>query len=72
MNKKQIYILLLAAIAFLLCILINFRGLISLYFSNAASATVMIDNRPILAELVIIAIVFGILFMRFKTPKKKG
>lgn len=70
MNKKQIYILALAVMAFLVCILINFRGLISLYFSNATSATEMIDNRPLLAELLVLAIIFGALFMKFKTPNK--
>lgn len=72
MNKKQIYILLLAGIAFVLCILFNFRGLISLYFSNAASITTMIDTRPMLVELVILAIIFGSLLIRSKTPKKRG
>jgi hypothetical protein len=71
MNKKQIFILILAIIAFVVCILFNFRDLISVSFSNAATATAMVDNRPMLAELVMLAIIFGILFVMFKTPKKK-
>ena len=70
MNKKRIYILILAVIAFVVCILVNFRGFISLYLSNAATATEMIDNRPLLAELVILAIIVGVLFMKFKSPNK--
>ena len=72
MNKKQIIILILAVVAFVFCILVNISPLISVFFSNAATATVIIDNRPMLAELVIMAIIFGIMFMIFKTPKKKG
>jgi hypothetical protein len=72
MNKKQIYILILAVIAFLVCIIVNFRGFVFVYFSNEATATAMIDPRPMLAELVIMAMIFGILFMKFKTPKKNG
>ena len=71
MNEKQINILILAVIAFVFCI-INISPLISVFFSNAATATVIIDNRPMLAELVITAIIFGIMFMISKTPKKKG
>jgi ABC-type Na+ efflux pump permease subunit len=71
MNKKPINILVLAAIAFVFCILINISPLISVFFSNAASATVIIDNCPMLAELVIMAIIFGIMFIMFKTPNKK-
>jgi membrane-bound acyltransferase YfiQ involved in biofilm formation len=70
-NKKQIIILILAVVAFVVCILVNFRGFISLCFSNAATATEMIDLRPLLAELVILVIIFGVLFMKFKTPNKK-
>jgi hypothetical protein len=44
--------------------------LIGFSSSNAASETLMIDNRPMLAELVITAIIFGIMFLIFKTPKK--
>ncbi len=76
MNKKQINILILAVIAFVFCILvniiINIRGFISFYSSNAATATLMIDLRPVLAELVIVVIILGIMFVIFKTPKKKG
>jgi hypothetical protein len=76
MNKKQTNILLLAVIAFVFCILaniiLNIRGLISIFSSNTASATLMIDLRPLLAELVITAIIFGIMFITFKNPKKKG
>ena len=72
MNKKQICILILAGIGFLFCIAINFRDVISLIFSNQATVTAMVDPRPMLAELAIMAIIFGILFMKFKTPKKKG
>lgn len=72
MNKKQIYILILAVIGFLFCIFINCRDVISITFSNEATITAMIDPRPMLAELAIMAIIFGILFMKFKTPKKKG
>ena len=72
MNKKQAYILILAFIAFAICILFNFRDLFSIASSNAATVTLMIDLRPMLAELVIMVIVFGILFLKFKTPKKRG
>ena len=72
MNKKQINILILAVIAFVFCILANISGLISVFFSNAATVTSMTDNRPMLAELVTLAIIFGIMFMIFKTPKKNG
>ena len=72
MNKKQIYILILGVIGFLSCILFNFRDVMSLFFSNQATITAMVDQRPMLAELVIIAIIIGILFTKFKTPKKKG
>jgi hypothetical protein len=72
MNKKQIYILILAIIAFAVCILFNFRDLIFIASSDAATITAMVDARPMLAELVIMVIVFGILFMKFKTPKKRG
>jgi hypothetical protein len=72
MNEKQINILILAVIAFVFCILVNFSPLISVFFSNAATVTVIIDNRPMLVELVIMAIIFGIMFVIFKTPKKKG
>ena len=72
MNKKQINILILAVIAFVFCIFVNLSGLISVFFSNAATTTLIIDNRPMWAELVITAIIFGIMFMIFKTPKKKG
>jgi hypothetical protein len=72
MNKKQAIILLLAVIAFGCCIFVNLRGLISFYSSNEASATWMMDPRPMLAEFLIMAIIFGILFMIFRTPKIKG
>lgn len=72
MNKKQINILILAVIAFVFCILFNLREFIPVFFSDAATITVMIDNRPMLAELVTMAIIFGIMFVIFKTPKKKG
>jgi membrane-bound acyltransferase YfiQ involved in biofilm formation len=72
MNKKQITILILAVVAFVVCILVNFSGLISLFSSHEATATLMIDLRPVLAELVIMTIIFGIMFMIFKTPKKEG
>jgi hypothetical protein len=66
--------LLLAAIALFSCILLNvvlnIRMLIGFSSSNAASETLMIDNRPMLAELVITAIIFGIMFLIFKTQKK--
>ena len=71
MNKKQICILILAIIAFFICILFNFRDLIFISFSNTATATAIVDNRPMLAELLMLAIIFGILFVKFKTPKKK-
>ena len=72
MNKKQIYLLIVAGIGFLVCIAINFRDVISLYFSNVATGTAMVDPLPTLVELVIMTIIFGILFIKFKTPKKKG
>jgi hypothetical protein len=76
MNKKQKNILLLAVIAFLFCILVNIilniSGLISFFSSNAAATTLMIDLRPMLAELLITAIIWGIMFAIFKTQKKKG
>lgn len=72
MNKKQIYILILAIIAFAVCILFNFRDLFFVAYSHAATMTAIVDTRPMLAELVIMVIVFGILFMKFKTPKKRG
>lgn len=72
MNKKQAYLLILAVIAFAICILFNFRDLFFIVFSDAATLTAMVDARPMLAELVIMVIVFGILFMKFKTPKKRG
>ena len=72
MNKKQIYILILAVVALAGCIMFNFRDLFFIAFSDAATVTAMVDLRPMLAELVIMVIIFGILFMKFKTPKKKG
>ena len=73
MNRKQIYILILAVIGFLSCILFNFWDVMHLlFFSNQATVAAMVDLRPMLAELVVMAIIFGILFMKFKTPKKKG
>jgi hypothetical protein len=72
MNKKQINILILAVIAFVFCIFVNLSRLISVFSSDAATVTAMIDLRPMMAELVIIAIICGIMFMIFKTPKKKG
>jgi len=76
MNKKQISILFLAVIAFVFCIILNIilniGGLISIVSSNAASSTLMIDLRPMLAELVITAIIFGMMFLIFRTPKRKG
>jgi hypothetical protein len=71
MNRKRIIILILAAIAFVVCIVINCRDVISLFFSNKATVTAMVDPRPMLAELVIMATIFGILFVKFKTPKKR-
>ena len=72
MNRKQAYILILAFIAFGFCILFNFRDLLFLASSNAATVTLMIDLRPMWAELIILAIIFGALLLKFKTPKKKG
>ena len=76
MNKKQKNILLLAVIAFVfwigLNIILNSSGLISFFSSNAASTTLIIDLRPLWAELVITVIFFGIMFLMFKNPKKKG
>ena len=72
MNKKQIYILILAIIVFAVCILFNFRDLFFVAYSDAATMTAIVDTRPMLAELVIMVIVFGILFVKFKTPKKRG
>jgi hypothetical protein len=71
-EKKQIITLILAVIAFLSCILINISPPISMVYSNAKSVTTMIDLRPMWAELVILAIIFGLLFMKFKSPNKKG
>jgi hypothetical protein len=72
MDKKQINILIFAVIAFVVCILFNIRELIFVSFSNAPYSAVVVDLRPMFAELVIIAIIFVIMFMVFKTPKKKG
>ena len=72
MNKKQAYLLILAFIAFAICILFNFRDLSFIASSGAATVTLMIDPRPMWAELIILAIIFGFLFLKLKTPKKKG
>jgi hypothetical protein len=72
MNKQQVTILILAVITFVFCILFNFRGLVYVLSSNEATTAFMIDLRPMWAELVITAIIFGIMFVTFKTPKKLG
>jgi hypothetical protein len=73
MNKKQIQILALAIITLVFTVFVNISGpLNSVFSSNAATVTSIIDIRPMLAELVITTIIFGILFMIFKTPNKKG
>lgn len=72
MNKKQVSILIIAAISFVFCIFINLSGLTSVFSSNEATTTLIIDLRPMLAELLITAIIFGIIFLIFKTPKKKS
>ncbi len=75
MNKKQKNILGFAAIALFSCILLNLilnlRMLTGVFSSTAVSETVMIDLRPMLAESVTTAIIFGILFLIFKTPGNK-
>jgi len=72
MNKKQIQILALAVVAFVFIVFINMSPLIPAFSSKAATITVIIDNRPLYAELAITAIIFGTLFVLFKTPKKRG
>jgi nucleoside recognition membrane protein YjiH len=72
MNKKQINILILAIIAFAFCVFVNTTGLNSIYSWNTTTTTLIIDARPMLTELIITAIVFGIVFVIFKTPKKRG
>jgi len=72
MNKRQIQILALAVVAVVFIVFINMRPLLSAFSSNAATVTVMIDNRPIYVELAIAVIVFAALFVLFTTPKKRG
>jgi hypothetical protein len=72
MNKKQMQILALAIITFIFTVLINTSDLISIFFSNAATVTAMVDLRPMLVELIITAIIFGALLVLFKTPKKRS
>ena len=72
MNKKQLVTLILAVIAFAFCIFFNVSPLISAYFSKAATVTAMVDLRPMLAELVVMAVIFGMILAILKTPKKKG
>ena len=72
MNKRQILVLALAMVTFLLTVFFNMRGLISVLSSNTATVTFMFDPRPMLAELAIGVIIFGTLFVLFKTPRKKS
>jgi hypothetical protein len=72
MNKKQVLVLALAMVTFALTVYVNMKDLISVFFSNEATVTAMVDPRPMLVELVIEAIMFGTLFVQFKTPNKRG
>jgi hypothetical protein len=73
MNKKQMQILALAIITLVFTVFVNLSGpLISVFSSKAATVTSITDIRPMLVELVITVIIFGVMFVIFKTPKKKN
>jgi len=66
-------ILALAIITLAFTVFVNLSGpLISVFSSNAATVTSIIDIRPMLVELVITVIIFGVMFVIFKTQKKKN